>query len=319
MSLLKTRLENKAGRNMTVAMAMGIRSGHLSAKAAIGIWKALVRPVLEYGAEVWGEGEWKDAEIIQRKMGRRILGRRGKSTDETILGELGWWTMQARRWMLRLRYWRKLISEMGPERLPRKVYNWERRSGRTNSWTKQTEEIMEQLGLAEVWKRQDTGGNKEDWEKLLNQRIQEHEQKRWEGEMKRKTKLRTYIKFKKELRQEKYLEDEDSKGRRLLARIRSGTNSLRIETGRHNHTPLERRICYMCGVEVEDELHFLMRCVAYEDIRKECLDDIGRKQDDPEVEEIMFGNGSGKEIKEVIRFVKRANSRRTRVMKLLGR
>ena len=57
--------------------------------------------------------------------------------------------------------------------------------------------------------------------------------------------------------------------------------------------------------------------MAYEDIRKECLDKIGKKEDDSELEGIMFGNGTGKEIKEIIRFVKRANARRKRVMKLL--
>ena len=74
----------------------------------------------------------------------------------------------------------------------------------------------------------------------------------------------------------------------------------------------------MCGIGVEDELHFLVRCVAYEDIRKECLEKIGRREDEPEVEEIMFGNGSREEIKEVIRYVKRANARRKRMMEFLG-
>ena len=92
---------------------------------------------------------------------------------------------------------------------------------------------------------------------------------------------------------------------------------LRIESGRYNNTPLERRICYMCGLEVEDELHFLMRCVAYEDIRRECLEKIGRREGEPEVEEIMFGNGSKDEITEVIRYVKRANARRKRMMEFL--
>ena len=186
------------------------------------------------------------------------------------------------------------------------------------SWTTQTKGIMEQLGLIEEWRRQETGGTKEEWERLLNKRIQEHEQKRWEGEARGKTKLRTYIRMKKKLKQEEFIEDEDSKGRRLLARIRSGTNMLRIETGRYNNTPLERRFCYMCGIGVEDELHFLVRCVAYEDIRKECLDKIGRRGEEPEVEEIMFGNGSREEIKEVIRYVKRANARRERMMEFLG-
>ena len=158
--------------------------------------------------------------------------------------------------MLRLRYWRKIVSEMGPERLPKIVYEWERRNGEPKSWTKQTEEIMKQLGFTEEWRKQETGGTKAEWEKLLNERIQEQEQTRWEEELKKKTKLRTYAKMKKNLKQEGYLDDEESKGRRLLARIRSGTHSLRVETGRYDHTPSEYRTCLMCGVEIEDEMHF---------------------------------------------------------------
>ena len=58
---------------MSAAWGMGVRGGHLSAKGAVGIWKAIVRPVLEYGAEVWGDDNWEEAEKLQRTMGKRIL------------------------------------------------------------------------------------------------------------------------------------------------------------------------------------------------------------------------------------------------------
>ena len=51
---------------------------------------SLVRPILEYGAEVWGRGEWLAADQIQRAVGRKILGMSSKSCDEVISGELGW-------------------------------------------------------------------------------------------------------------------------------------------------------------------------------------------------------------------------------------
>ena len=91
---------------------MGIQRGCLSVKAAINVWKALVRVIMEYGAEVWcecGNSLWEEAEKIQREMARRILGCSSKTACEVLLGELGWWTMKGRRDMLRLRFWGKII------------------------------------------------------------------------------------------------------------------------------------------------------------------------------------------------------------------
>ena len=49
--------------------------------------------------------------------------------NEVIQGEMGWWTMKARRDELRLRYWRKIVN-MTPERIPRIVYEESRKVGR---------------------------------------------------------------------------------------------------------------------------------------------------------------------------------------------
>ena len=43
---------SKATRGMAMAWGMGIHVNGLSTKAAVNVWKALIRPVLEYGAEV---------------------------------------------------------------------------------------------------------------------------------------------------------------------------------------------------------------------------------------------------------------------------
>jgi hypothetical protein len=36
--------------------------------------EVLVRPLLEYGAEIWGEKKWKEGEMLQMEMGRKVLG-----------------------------------------------------------------------------------------------------------------------------------------------------------------------------------------------------------------------------------------------------
>jgi len=79
--------------------------------------------------------------------------------------------------------------------------------------------------------------------------------------MQQKPKLRTYCLFKKNLRLEEYLTVEQEKeGRYYRTSLRTGTNNLRIETGRWKR-PIEKvedRTCRACCTqEVEDEQHYL--------------------------------------------------------------
>ena len=129
----KRRQLEKAEGRLNFVGAMGVNSGILSVKAAKKVSKALVRPIVEYGAEIWGGGDWEDGEKLQRNMGKRILGLKESTTNEAVRGEMGWWSMKARRDMMRLRYWRKILK-MGQERLTKKVYEWELRMGVEGSW-----------------------------------------------------------------------------------------------------------------------------------------------------------------------------------------
>jgi hypothetical protein len=53
----------------------------------VRVWQTLVRPALEYGAAVWGECVWEEAERIQREMARMILKCSPKMTNEAVLGQ----------------------------------------------------------------------------------------------------------------------------------------------------------------------------------------------------------------------------------------
>ena len=178
-------------------------------------------------------------------MAKRILGMKERASNEAVLGDLGWWPLKARRDMIRLRYWHKLLS-MDNTRLPRLVYEWElKNEDRNNCWAKYTKKLLLDLELDDYWLKQEIDKNREQWNKLIHDKIQEREQKEWRQRALLKPKLRTYVKYKLILEEEKYLKNEDAIGRRMLARIRSGTNNLRIETGRYEKPKLlqEYRIC----------------------------------------------------------------------------
>ena len=88
--------------------------------------------------------------------------------------------------------------------------------------------------------------------------------------MNQRKKLRTYSKFKTEIKFENYLDTvNDFKIRRKLTQFRLGVLDLEIEKGRYGRTPLpiEERLCKLCLdmkiQAVEDEIHFLLHCPYY--------------------------------------------------------
>ena len=62
----------------------------LSVKTGEKLWESMLRPVLEYAAEAWGDGDWKQAEQIQDKVGRTLLDLSKNTPGEVPRAELGW-------------------------------------------------------------------------------------------------------------------------------------------------------------------------------------------------------------------------------------
>ena len=93
------------------------------------------------------------------------------------------------------------------------------------------------------------------------------------------------------MRRQEYLSSPDVVGRMTLFRIRSGTNSLRVDTGRNERTRdemtgrrrrLERRerVCRQCGSGVEDEIHAVLYCPRYIALRRGLMRDLAREQEE---------------------------------------
>ena len=74
-----------------------------------------------------------------------------------------------------------------------------------------------------------------------------------------KPKLRTYKVFKTEyiISEAYYINLITCRAHcSLLAKLRGGSATLEIETGRYVRTPVEHRTCKLCYTDVENEMHF---------------------------------------------------------------
>ena len=89
-------------------------------------------------------------------------------------------------------------------------------------------------------------------------------------------KLRLYRQFKNDICTESYLTSTiPYQHRKYLAMFRSGCLPLEVELGRRDGTPLDKRFCKMCFQNVvEDEIHILLKCPLYDDVRSNLLSDI---------------------------------------------
>ena len=207
---------------------------------------------------------------------------------------------------------------MDKQRLPRRVYDWELDSDTKRSWTDYTEKILKELGLGRFWETQQVEESKDEWNKLIEKRIQTREQDKWWKAVRESPKLRTYRLVKTKLQFEEYLNNDDQKGRRILARLRSGTNSLRIETGRWEGLRRGRRLCWFGCREMEDETHFFLHCKLCDDLRENFIDKVGEEEFQKRGLLMFLGEGSDEEIKNSIIYAQRATARRRRSLELRG-
>ena len=281
----KKRTREKARKNVSRVWYMGMYDGCLSVKACINLYQALVRSVLEYGCEIWGDENWEEGERVQREMGRRILRCNGKTTNEAVLGELGWWRLRTRRDFCKLKYWIKILT-MDDTRLVRKIYRVSKHkymSEGTNNWCKMIHSLAAKYNLLDLWTdesliHQHEENTRDIWINIVFNKVQAVEQEQWLKAIDKKPKLRTYRTFKSKLELEPYLLSGTQKtARYLLTSIRTGTNKLRIETGRWKRPkePVEERVCKACmSGAIEDEKHFVLDCKAYASLRHCMIDTI---------------------------------------------
>ena len=84
-----------------------------------------------------------------------------------------------------------------------------------------------------------------------------------------RNKLRTYRLLKQEFGAAEYVKHPflTKQQRSALAKFRCGVAPLRLETGRYEGLTEEERLCPLCNIEIENELHVITKCDIYDDLR----------------------------------------------------
>ena len=96
---------------------------------------------------------------------------------------------------------------------------------------------------------------------------------KWYSDINNSNRLQSYCLFKHDFKLEDYLTDiTDNKYKIALARFRTSSHNLSIETGRYDNNPRQERICRSCNMnQIEDEYHFLLVCPHFRELRTKYL------------------------------------------------
>jgi hypothetical protein len=260
LTLLSETLAGAAGRALSGVISKFKQIKNMRFKTFEKLYFANVVPVLDYASGIWGYNSHTEGDKIQHRAIRYFIGVHNKATLLGLEGDIGWKNCKIRQNVNMIKLWNRFVL-MENDRLTKKVFEWDLKLG--IGWSKEVLEIYQNCDLANIFYDRTVCNLK-----LIEKKLYVNRNRIWNDLLSMKPKLRTYRKFKSDIMVESYIFIDNRKRRSLIAQIRLGILPLNIETGRFKNQPVEERICQMCENNlVEDEVHFILNCPAYEDIR----------------------------------------------------
>lgn len=233
------------------------------------LFETLVWPVISYGASIWGFKSYTCINAVQNRALRFYLGTGKYTPTAAVAGDMGWQPAFVKQW----NHWRRHLT-MNSKRLNKRIFIWSYR--KSNRWFYNVRNSFKKFGLADRYVDISNSMPKskfitdvteavmnvyiQDWKKTVNR----HESIRGNGH----NKLRIYKKFKYEFGIENYCKIIlPLQHRSAFAKFRSGVAPIRIETGRYENINVNERLCPLCHTSIEDEMHVILYCNIYDDIR----------------------------------------------------
>ena len=257
------------GRIVSIFRAL-YKLGKIDMGVFFRLFDSQVKPILLYGAEIWGMKTRDIIEKVHLYACKKLLGVSAKTPNSFVYCELDRYPLVVDARVKVLKYWAKLLN-MEEDRLPKQAYIRENRElDKINGWGMMIREYLIVNGFGNIWDEQ----NGDRVLSICKEFKQRHIDTFWQNEHSdmeesRSRRFVNYLSFKEDHNRENYLSEiRIPKFRKALTRFRFGINELR--ENRKFTNPQANRNCPFC-VDNETDIHFLIKCPAYEEIRNKYL------------------------------------------------
>ena len=239
--------------------------------------KKTVKPVLLYGSEIWGFGNFDCLEKIQIKYYKYIFHLKKSTPSYMIYGETGVTPLYVNIKNRVIAYWTRLLDNIYSDqvtKLSSKMYLVlrELHSERNikSPWIDNVKKYLCELGFSGTWYSQSFLSSKwlimSTYQKLKDTFIQT-----WYSDLNRTSETNIYKFVKSTFSRSFYIDNLPTFQCKSLIQYLTRNHCLPIETGRWQNNPIVNRKCNECG-SLGDEYHYLFECSVFEVIRRKYVD-----------------------------------------------
>jgi hypothetical protein len=221
--------------------------GYFPSKELFQLFDTMIKPVLNYGSQVWGYQYCNNIEKVQNNFCRKHLHLNKTINTCIALGECGRQPLCVTYIVNCIKYWCKLLT-MPSYRYPKQCYLMLKKLDDVERicWATKIKIILFYYGYGVVWISQNIG-NIDLFVSQFKERLSIHYNQCWKDDLNSASRCYHYKQFKSLLDIESYLTLElPFKFKKALTKFRCSNHSFMIETGRHNNIPLHERFCQFC-------------------------------------------------------------------------
>lgn len=245
----------------------------------IDLFTKTIKPILLYGAEIWGFGNLDVIERVQLKFLKHIFKMKRSTPNYIVYGESGCMPLTIDVQEKIISFWSRLITrnpDGRSEKLSAIIYRsmFFLANGLNTDefkkkfpWLNQVRTILIKCGLINLWNdRVDVNLT---WLKLsVRQKLKDMFLSDWYSFLDNSNKSMCYRVFKKTFGFENYLKSTPSYLLTYMIRFRTRNHRLPIETGNWQKIPVNQRLCHHCSNKIGDEFHYLFECSFFDNERK---------------------------------------------------
>ena len=238
-----------ANRALGLLIAKAKAFGGIQYDAFTKLYESMVFPVISCGASIWGTQSFKCIHAVQNRAAKYFLNVGRYTPNAAVTGDIGWTPVTTKCWKSVLRFWCRSVK-MENNRLNKKVFCWSNhKSGnRCKNWNFRICKLLSDFDSEEFCDIAADINVKYMLDTILP-RITQQFIDQWQIDVNRDesrtgnggNKLRTYKTFKQTFQVETYCKTVFNRSHRsALAKFRSGTAPIALETGRYNGSFFKR-------------------------------------------------------------------------------
>lgn len=266
-------LAERARRGVSAILKLLWTIGEFSPNVFFKLFDCQIQPILTYGSEIWGLSA--DQEVIERVhlcALKRFLGVSYKTPRHMIYGETGRYPLYVATYSRCVKFWLRLTM-LENYRYPKKAYNMLLALQKQNytTWACNVRNTLYKHGFGIVWESQGVGNVKR-FMLEFKRRLVDCFQQDWNSSMASHDFYYIYASFKRDVICSDYLSVvKNINIRRFLSRFRVGMSPLRSHFLEFRPEHRTNTNCPFCQNAEESEMHVLLVCPMYQDIRADLI------------------------------------------------